>query len=127
MNIELLKRLRTKFLRMRHPKHFQMDVIAVRTDCGSVMCIAGHTLDLAGYKRKLRHESDRSHVLDFDFIAPSGRKVEPLAAAARALGLRYRKSSGNKAYQLFHDWTLETPKQAAARIQELIDGAEQSK
>lgn len=121
MNIELLKQLRTRFLRMRHPEHFQMDV---QTECGSVMCIAGHALDLAGYKRKLRPARGRSCVLDFDFIAPSGRVVKsPLGVAARELGLNYRREGGNKAYELFHDMSLTTPKDAAERIQELIDSA----
>jgi hypothetical protein len=108
---------------MRHAEHFQMDVIAVQTECGSAMCIAGHTLELAGYKRKLRPDDEKSYVLDFDFIAPSGRKVKsPLAAAGRELGIPYRNMSNNKAYKLFLDWELTTPKEAADRIQELIDG-----
>lgn len=122
MNISLLKKLRTRFLRMRHPEHFQMDVIAVQTDCGSQMCIAGHVLDLAGYTRKLRSEDDRSAVLDFDFIDPSGRKVRsPLWAAAREMGLDYRRVNGNKAFELFHDMSLTTPAEAAERIQGLIE------
>ena len=122
LNIELLKRLKTRFMRMRHPEHFRMDVIAVKSDCGSVMCIAGHTLDLAGYKRQLRPEDERSSVLDFDFIDPSGRVVKsPLARAAKELGLNYRREPGNAAYVLFHNWSLETPHDAAARIQKLID------
>ena len=124
MNIELLKRLRGRFLRMRHAEHFRIDVIAKQTDCGSAMCIAGHTLDLAGYKRRLRPDYDRSYVLDFDFISPSGRKVrKPLVTAARELGIPYRNNSNNRAYRLFHDWTLTTPKEAADRIQGLIDEA----
>jgi hypothetical protein len=107
---------------MRHPEHFQMDVIAVQTDCGSQMCIAGHVLDLAGYTRKLRSEDDRSAVLDFDFIDPSGRKVRsPLWAAAREMGLDYRRVNGNKAFELFHDMSLTTPAEAAERIQGLIE------
>lgn len=125
LNINLLKRLRTRFLRMRHTEHFHMDVIAIKTDCGSRMCIAGHALDLAGYKRKLRPEAERSSVLDFDFITPTGRKVRsPLAVAAKEIGLHYRRSSNNRAYRLFHDWELTTPEEAADRIQELIDSAE---
>lgn len=120
-NIELMKKLRMRFLRMRHAEHFQMDVIAIKTDCGSVMCIAGHTLELAGYKRRLKPDYWRSSVLDFDFIAPSGHKVRnPLNAAARELGLRYRKQNGNKAFNLFHNWELTTPKEAAEYIGELI-------
>lgn len=124
LNIDLLKRLKTRFMRMRHPEHFEMSVIAVKNDCGSVMCIAGHTLDLAGYKRRLKHEADRNSALDFDFISPSGRRIKnPLSTAAKEIGLSYRVKSGNKAYQLFHDWELITPKDAAARIQQLIDTA----
>jgi hypothetical protein len=99
-----------------------MDVIAVKTDCGTQQCIAGHVLELAGYKRRLKSPDIRHYLLDFDFIAPSGRMVKnPLNAAAKELGLHYRPRGGNQAFDLFHDWKLETPKQAAARIQELID------
>lgn len=125
MNVELLKRLRTRFLRMRHEEHFQMPVIAIKTDCGAAMCIAGHILALTGYKMKLRDEYARTSVLDYDFITPDGRKVKnPLNTAAREVGLSYRKATNNKAYRLFNDYDIETPKQAAARIQELIDSAE---
>lgn len=121
-NIELMKRLRTRFLRMRHPEHFKMDVIAAKTDCGSAMCIAGHTLELAGYKKKLRaHRQDGLGIQDFNFFAPSGRKVRNvLSAAGRELGLSYRADSNNEAYRLFHDWELTTPKDAAERVGELI-------
>jgi hypothetical protein len=110
---------------MRHEEHFHMNVIAIKTDCGSAMCIAGHALELAGYKRELRPERNRDSVLDFDFISPSGRRVKgPLLAAAKELGMRYERKSGNQAYELFHDWELTTPREAAARIQELIEGTE---
>lgn len=119
-NIELTRRLRTRFLRMRHDEHFDMEVIAVRTDCGSAMCIAGHTLDVAGYRMKPKTEP-ASSMLHFDFFSPSGRKVRNvLAAAARELGISYRPTRNNKAYDLFHDWELLTPKDAAERIGELI-------
>jgi len=124
LNIQLLRKLRTRFLRMRHPDHFRMDVIAVQSDCGSQMCIAGHVLDLAGYKRKLRPLGHRDSALDFDFITPSGQRVrKPLPAAARELGLRYQRESGNTAFDLFHDWSLTTPAEAAARIQKLIESS----
>ena len=59
---------------------------------------------------------------EVDRINLCRRKVKsPLAAAGRELGIPYRAGSNNKAYQLFHDWTLETPRQAADRIQELIN------
>jgi hypothetical protein len=131
MNIELLKRLRKRFLLMRHPEHFDMRAVAAKTHCGSVMCIAGHTLQLAGYKMKLVPEYQRSDDIwmgrtDYDFISPSGRTVEPLETAAKELGLEYgdRDSEG---FRLFHDFELASPKQAAARIQELIESAEVSK
>ena len=123
VNIELLKRLRTRFLRMRHPRHFNMEIIATRTDCGTAMCIAGHALDLAGYKRRAGKREDWSSVLTVDFFTPQGRKVKnPLSAARRELGLPYHVS-----HALFHDWKLTTPKQAADRIRELIDEVNQPK
>lgn len=129
-NIRLLKRLRTRFLRMKHRKHFNMEAVAAKTDCGSVMCIAGHTLQLAGYKMRLSDDYEPSeHIwmgrLDYDFIAPSGRKVDPLEAAARELGLPF-DGCGSKGFDLFLDFNLKTPKQAAARIQKLIESVEGS-
>lgn len=123
-NIKLLKRLRTRFLRMRHPRHFNMEAVAAKTDCGSAMCVAGHALDLAGYKMRLKSsrapESDGNFGrVDFDFIRPSGRRLpedDILRTAAKELGLNYN----SQGHRLFHDWTLKTPKQAAARIEQLI-------
>lgn len=125
-NVELMKRLRTRFLRMRHPQHFNMNPIAAKTDCGTVMCIAGHTLDLAGYKMRLLPASQRSSFkriyegrTDYQFISPrTGMAVrEPLDAAAEELGLDY----STEAHALFHDFKLKTPEQAARRIEKLIE------
>lgn len=117
-NIPLLKRLRTRFLRMRHNKHFDMSVVAKKTDCGTAMCIAGHTLDLQGYKRRFKMADCGPGCcgIQADFISPSGRKVHPLKAAARELGLAYHDT----AYNLFHDYSILTPKQAAKAIDKLI-------
>lgn len=117
-NIKLLKRLRTRFLRMRHEKHFNMAVIAQKTECGSAMCIAGHTLVLAGYKMRLRDAPDRDGISDYVFTPPgSDIRVHALEVAAKELGVPYHDTG----YQLFHDWSLETPKDAAERIGELIE------
>lgn len=130
MNIELLQRLRTRFLRMRHKEHFNMKAIAAKTNCGTVMCIAGHTLDLAGYKMRLDPDRDTGNSIyegrtDFEFISPDGKVIEPLTAAAKELDIPYEVEEGNLAFDLFHDFSLKTPKDAAARIQELIESAGQ--
>lgn len=117
-NIELMKRLRTRFLRMRHKEHFNMMVVARKTECGSVMCIAGHTLDLAGYKKQLNDEDHRDGVTDYRFIDPDTElSIDPLSTAAKELGIPYHPT----AYDLFHDFSLETPLDAAERIGELIE------
>ena len=123
LNIELLKRLRTRFLRMRHPEHFRIEQVAVKTDCGASMCFIGHTLDLAGYKMRLKKVTKANNLdasrCDFSFITPAGGVVRnPFRRAQAELGLLY-----DDAYDLFQDWTVKTPKQAAARIQQLIDSA----
>lgn len=112
-NIELLKRLRTRFLRMKHKEHFNMESVAIKTQCGTAMCIAGHALDLAGYKFKFGEGRYQSAL-----YTPSGRKVKGgwLQVAARAMGLDY----DNVAYPLFHEFDIKTPKQAAERVSELI-------
>jgi hypothetical protein len=121
VNLELLRRLRTRFLRMRHIEHFDMQVVAKKNECGTAMCIAGHVLDLQGYKWHFDSDGD----LD-DVRSPSGRKVnDELSAAAKEIGLPYKRWAANSvdAYDLFHDFSLKTPKQAADRIQELIESS----
>jgi hypothetical protein len=105
-NIELLKRLRTRFLRMRHAEHFNMDDYARKTECGTAMCIAGHALVLQGYR--VRGNGT--------FVSSRGLKVDPHTKARDELGL-----TNCQANDLFYDFDLATPKDAAARIQELIE------
>lgn len=84
MNIKLLKRLRNRFARMKHPQHFCMKQIAIKTDCGAAMCFIGHILDLEGYKMRLRPSdevlqecwsSDDPGRSDYAFIRPDGSAV----------------------------------------------------
>lgn len=123
-NIALLKRLRTRFLRMRHAKHFDMETVGSPTGCGAAMCIAGHALDLAGYK----HKTNKYLLDEFDWFTPKGRRVySPLDVAQRLLGLTYHeaRTSCFKRHALnglFHRYDLKTPKQAAAVIGNLIEG-----
>lgn len=121
LNIPLLKRLRTRFLRMRHPEHFDMEAFADKNQCGTSMCIAGHALVLEGYKVKFIRNEDRTEGPFYTarFFAPSGRRVKADKAAARVLGL-----NATEAYNLFYDFDLETPQQAAARIQRIIETGE---
>lgn len=107
-NIELLKRLRTRFVRMRHPEHFDMQSWVQDNECGTAMCIAGHALDLQGYRVR------RPYGLPV-FFSPRGRKVNPMTSAQRELGL-----SEPVATELFTDMSIKTPKQAAERIQEML-------
>lgn len=118
-NIELLKRLRTRFLRMRHPQHLDMRVIAKDTECGAAMCLIGHTLDLSGCKMRKRGlaHPDYFATLDFDFIRPDGKAVnDPGKEAAKLWGMKH-----GDAMRIFQDFSIKTPKQAAARIERLIE------
>lgn len=107
-----------------------MEPIAMKTECGTAMCIAGHALNLAGYKMRSHPDVEAGGLrypgrLDYDFISPSGRKVlDELKTAAGELGLEYHPEAGNKAFDLFHDFSLRTPKDAAVRIQKLIEQAQ---
>lgn len=131
-NIELLKRLRTRFLRMRHAEHFKMNTIAQPTECGTAMCIAGHALELAGYSTRIPSYCQNRKIAVEDgeqliFYTPGGREVnDPLVTAQRLLGLTHaeaRRATGADATSgLFYRFDLKTPKQAAALIQEYIDG-----
>lgn len=111
-NIQLLKRLRTRFLRMRHSEHFDMRQVAERNECGTAMCIAGHALDLQGYEIEFDSEGDLLKVR-----TPGGRVVRhSMRAAAREMGLDYE----DEAYPLFNDFSLTSPKQAAYAIEDII-------
>lgn len=127
-NIPLLKRLRTRFLRMRHKKHFNMDDVVQKTECGAALCIAGHTLALAGYKYRFPDEYDPAQ-----WFRPDGQEVEPLDEAQRLLGLTFNEAQletddyyeNNNARKngLFFRYDLKTPKQAAKVIEKLIGQA----
>jgi hypothetical protein len=133
LNVDLLKRLRTRFLRMRHPQHFRMKQIAIKTDCGAAMCIIGHVLDLEGYRMRpkknydpetdpgIRGPDDGARS-DYEFIHPQTRRPidDPLGEAASLLHM----SEESAANELFEQWEIKTPAEAAARIQELIEEAE---
>lgn len=125
LNIELLKRLRTRFLRMKHRKHFNMKDVAVKTECGAAMCIAGHTLELAGYTRRLEKDHYGN---EYQWFTPNGRRVKGvLNAAQRELGLTYEQAQhiddddNHKNCGLFFRFDLRTPKQAAKLIERVID------
>lgn len=121
-NIPLLKRLRTRFLRMRHTEHFDMGTWGTKTECGTTACIAGHALLLAGYKLRLNIKEG-----DYEFVSPKGRVVSPPIAARRELGLSKRVTGTESSWEhreLFYDYCIRTPKQAAARIQEIIESVE---
>jgi hypothetical protein len=99
---------------MRHKEHFHMKAIAAKTD-------------LAGYKMRLDPDRDTGNSIyegrmDFDFISPDGDVVaNPLKVAGDELGLPFECEQGNIAFDLFHDYSLKTPKDAATRIQQLIE------
>ena len=120
LNIPLLKRLKGRFMRMRHPKHFDMSIVAEKNECGTAMCIAGHILNLQGYKWSFDEEGNLYRI-----VSPAGRNVRnELRVAARAIGLPYAQwlTGTPDAYNLFNDMSIKTPKEAAGRIQEIIEG-----
>lgn len=106
---------------MRHAEHFDMGTWGTKTECGTTACIAGHALLLAGYRLRLNVDNE------YEFVSPKGRVVHPLIAARRELGLSKKVtgtafSSGSR--ELFYDCAIDTPKAAAARIQEIIESVE---
>lgn len=124
LNIKLFKRLRTRFLRMRHPQHFRMKQVAIKTDCGAAMCMIGHVLTLEGYKMRLRKDGPKytgtdAARSDYDFIDPrTGKAVyDPAEVAKELLGLDSWSNEDN----LFTEYNLKTPQQAARRIQQIIE------
>lgn len=124
-NIPLLKRLRTRFLRMQHSQHFRMKQIAIKTSCGAAGCLIYHTLIVAGYKSRLKpdinFESYSAARCDYLFSQPDGKRVlNESDEAQHLLGL-----TNGEAHELFHDWKLKTPKDAAKRIEQIITEAEQ--
>jgi hypothetical protein len=83
------------------------------------MCIAGHALELQGYK--LRRKGFESFTGNLKFIAPDGKEVDDVGGtAASEIGI-----PRDVAFNLFqNNGTIKTPQQAADRIQELIESAE---
>lgn len=123
-NLPLLKRLRTRFLRMRHAEHFDMGAWGTKMECGTTACIAGHTLLLMGYKLRLNIDNE------YEFVSPKGRVVSPPVAARRELGLSKEVTGTTFSFgprELFYDGNIDTPKAAAARIQEIIENVEGSR
>ena len=120
MNLKLFKQLRNRFARMKHPQHFRMAQIAIKTDCGAAMCFIGHTLDLAGYRMRLKSKygrvgSDAWHS-DYQFIRPDGLVVgSPFEEAQELLEIDY-----DTARETFEAWHLKTPKQAVEYLDKLI-------
>jgi hypothetical protein len=108
---------------MRHPKHFDMRRLATKTECGTTMCIAGHTLDLAGYKKK--YDAD---IKEFDWYSPDNQYISwPLEEAARLLGIS-NDEAGTTLYAggLFFNYKLKTPEQAANAILKIIEQKEEN-
>lgn len=119
-NFDLAKRLVTRFKRMRHRKHFDMQVVAKQNECGTAMCIAGHALDLQGYKLRFvaRGGLFAADEVVPQWTSPTGKTVRlvgSLDVAAKEMGM-----DRDEAHYLFHNFSLKTPKQAAIRIQKLI-------
>lgn len=103
---------------MRHRKHFYMGAFAEKNECGTSMCIAGHALDLQGYSVRFVPAPEPwadDDDIDEVFYSPVGRKVDPEKAARREMGL-----TRDEVNKLFYDMKIRTPKQAAARIEQLI-------
>lgn len=118
-NLVLLRKLYRRFLRLL-PKHFNMAAIAAKTDCGIAMCITGHTLDLAGYKRKYVGAGD-GDTDDYVWSTPDGRRIKrAMTVAQRLLGLSHEEAFDEEK-GLFLRLDIKTPKQAAAAIAKLID------
>jgi len=117
VNIDLLKRLRARFLRMRDPKHFDMADVVQRTGCGTAMCIAGHTLDLNGYKVRWDGNVAIWYSPEGELI---GDRWDAMDEAARLLGMGYQESQSCNS-GLFMQFKLKTPRQAATYIAQIIE------
>lgn len=88
MNVKLLREIQDKLRRMRHKKHFDMQTLIKKTDCGTAACIAGHTLLHLGYKPiKERYYDDRTEFDVYQMTNPRGRTIKIWPAAKRELGL----------------------------------------
>lgn len=127
MNVELLKKVAAKFRRMRHKKHFTMEVYAQKTDCGTAGCVFMHALIISGYKPKFdrRYRSD-----SYSFISPAGRTCDAFRAGCRVLRLTAAQgmllvSAANWPAEFGGGYDpnpklYNNPKVAAARIEHFI-------
>lgn len=93
-NVPLLKRVLDHI--EAHPETHDQDWWAEDTACGTVMCIAGHTVAMTGHTIDLHGDDDQ----DGDYAEPGarlidGRRIEDVAR--EELGL-----TRQQAYDLFH-------------------------
>lgn len=119
-----MTKLRNRMARMRHPEHFRMEQIAIKTPCGAAGCFVYHALDLNGNKPRLLPKLERTYGLG----CGSGRceykfdgvdNDQEYEAAKAALGLTH-----DEADTLFNAYHLKTPKEAVAFIDKMIANAE---
>lgn len=92
MNVANLRALAQKLRRIRHEEHYNQGVWTERTTCGSVACLAGHAIVLAGFRTILDSQSEYG-VKQFDeesgpdpavcAIGSDGKKVKRLSLVAR--------------------------------------------
>jgi hypothetical protein len=129
MNRPEIRRLIKKYKRMRHARHFEMPVFAVKTDCGTACCIAGQVLLDKGYRPRWEDAGWRARELELGwqeanyFTAPSGRKVHAFNAAQRELGLTREQADRLflKSEWPYRFWLPDSPKLAAERLQHFLD------
>ena len=102
-----------------HPKQFDMDDWGRETDCGTVGCLAGHTMLQAGYE-----------ICDFVYLRPDGSRVGDHAReAASLLGLTEVDRFGE-----FDDLTTgclfssrQPADEALARFRSIVEASEAAK
>lgn len=100
----MFQRLANKLKRLRHEAHYSQATWLKTTACGTVACIAGHTLVLCGLS-----------VPSISYLRE--RKVPLVLLARRALGL-----SSQEAHSLFGATGYDWPEPYSTRFQRAVYG-----
>ena len=111
INRELFEKVILKLKRMRHKEHFDMDVMANKTSCGTSYCIAGLGLIMSGFT-----VDDHKN-----WKTPAGRACYAWESARKLFGLTNARAV--RAF-IFTHWPEQfdepDPKTAAKRLEHFL-------
>lgn len=88
VNVDLLRKVLTYIT--EHPEEWEQANWAVRTDCGTACCVAGHAVAMSGYKFRWSSSWSTVPSVAFSVFDADGRVGYIADVAAELLGLDWR-------------------------------------